>query len=310
MNVWYGVTDSDTFRWVVKRGPSRAIFRSAGFQRMNLARNRVATGLAVRWHPTRFSHVRTFCFFIGHLKSGTSLLGGLLDAHRDVILSDELDALRFVEAGFSRDQLFHLILKRARAEARKHRITARRLQAYSFEVPGQWQGRSETPLVVGDGRAGPTTQRLGTSPDLLERLEEALGQLDLRVIHVVRNPFDPISASIVRGQRSFADAIDHYIKRCDVLEGLRDRLDATNMLAVRYEDVVADPETRLAEICRFLGVEADPAYLRASCAIVRPNPDRTRDTVEWTEPWISAVEERIAGYDFLKGYAFQQEVRA
>src|SRR5918992_6102697 len=119
MTLWHAFTDSDAFRWFTKRGPGRQLFRSRLYRRIDLVRNDLMSRSAVRREPERFRDVETFCFFIGHNKSGTSMLGGLLDAHPDAIVADEVDVLRYVEAGLARDQIFHLLLKGSRAEARK-----------------------------------------------------------------------------------------------------------------------------------------------------------------------------------------------
>ena len=306
MNAWHAVTDSDAFRSFAKRGPGRRIFRSSAYRRFNVVRNDVLSRNAVRRDPDLFREVRTFCFFVGHNKSGTSLLGGLLDAHPNVIVSDEVDALQYVESGFARDQIFHLLLKGSRSEARKGRVTARRLQPYSFLVPGQWQGRSTTPLVLGDGRSGTSTRRLGTNRALLDRLPQVMSGVDVKLFQVIRNPFDPISVMMVRGRRTFRNAIEHYFTACDTLVEIRRRVDPASLLPVQYESFVADPRTGLAEACRFLGVEPEEAYLDACAGIVRPTPDRSRHMVEWTEPWIDEVERRLADFDFLEGYAYER----
>jgi hypothetical protein len=67
---------------------------------------------------------------------------------------------------------------------------------------------------------------------------------------------------------------------------------------------VADPEGRLASVCRFVGVDADGGYLAACASIVRRRPDRSRDMVRWTRPWIDTVERRSAAVDFLEGYSY------
>ncbi|MBA3429900.1 MAG: hypothetical protein H0U16_00235, partial [Actinobacteria bacterium] len=157
---WHSFTDSDAFRRVTTRGPGRAFLRSQTFRSLNLARNNVRTRAAIARHPGTFDDVKTFCFFVGHNKSGASLLGGLLDAHPDVLLSDEVDALQYVDAGFACEQVYQMILKGSQAEARKGRITARRLVPYSYWVPGGWQGRCRTPLVVGDSTTGTSTRRI------------------------------------------------------------------------------------------------------------------------------------------------------
>jgi hypothetical protein len=305
MNPWHTFTDSDAFRWFAKRGPGRPIFRSRAFRNANVARNFIRTSYACRRNPELFRDVRTFCFFVGHNKSGTSLVGGLLDAHPNVILSDEVDVLQYVEAGFSRDQIFHLLLKGSRAEARKGRVTARRLQPYSYWVQGGWQGRiANKPLAVGDSTSGSSTRRLGESPDLLDRLPRRMDGVDVRLIQVIRNPFDPISVSIVRGRRTFQDAIDRYFSACETLVEIRNRVGTSSLLAVRYETFVADPERGLEKVCRFVGVDADPEYLSACARIIRRRPDRSREMVEWTRSRIAQVERQIATFDFLDGYSY------
>ena len=303
VSAWHAVTDSDAFRWFAKRGPGRPILRSRAFRRVDTVRRHTLASSAMRRSPDRFAQVRTFCFFVGHNKSGTSLLGGLLDAHRHIVLADEVDALRYVEAGFAREQIFHLLERGSRSEARKGRVTARRLQPYSYHVPGQWQGDTDVPHVVGDGRSGTSTRRLGARPDLCDRIRGLMPGVDVRLIQVIRNPFDPISLMMVRGNRSFARAIDHYFAACETLTRIR-RAQGSAVIPVRYEVFVADPVSGLMSVCAFLGVDADRGYLDACASVVRPRPDRGRELVPWTRSLIDDVERRLARFDFLEGYTY------
>ena len=43
-----------------------------------------------------FSQVKTFCVFLGHSRSGHSLLASLLDAHKNIVIAD--DPARFAAA--------------------------------------------------------------------------------------------------------------------------------------------------------------------------------------------------------------------
>ena len=61
-----------------------------------------------------FDNVQTYCVFIGYPRSGHSLVGSLLDAHPNVIIAHELDALKFVKAGFDKHQLYQLLLENSR----------------------------------------------------------------------------------------------------------------------------------------------------------------------------------------------------
>ncbi len=303
--LWVSLIDSPAFRRFERQGMGAQLFRSRFFQQASQLKNRLSTTLAVRSQPDLFRDVHTFVLFIGHNKSGTSLVGALLDAHPEVILSDEVGVLNYLLAGFKREQIFHLLLKGSRREALKGRVTARRLTPYSYQVPGQWQGRYTRLRVIGDGKAGTTTQLFARHPDALEHLQKEMSGLNLRFIQTIRNPFDPISVMMVRGKRSFENSIGHYFDRCERLAGLRERIGADHLLAVRYEDFVRAPEAHLERLMSFLGVDAPQGYLDACAGILRPAPDVQRDMVAWQPRWIRLVESSMRKYSFLDGYRFE-----
>ncbi len=306
MSAWHTVADSDAYRWVTKRGPTRALFRCGPYRRLDTERLRQLAVRGVRAQGERFDDVHAFCLFVGHNKSGSSMLGGLLDAHADAILSDESDALRYIEAGFDRHQLWWLLDRRSRNEALSGRVTARRLEPYSYAVPGGRQGESERPLVIGDSTTGTSTRRLATTPGLLRRTADVMAPARLVFVQVVRNPFDPIAVMMVRGHRTFQDAIDRYFVACDQLLDIRARVERDSLLEVRYEDLVDDPEAGLTRVGGFLGLAAEPEHLRACTAIIRPSPDQSRAMVEWTPRWIAEVERHLTDYDFLEGYSYER----
>jgi hypothetical protein len=303
VSAWQALVDSASFRTLAKRGPGRALVRSRPFSELDLARKRVQSTNASRRAPEQFDDVTTYCCFVGHNKSGSSMLSALLDAHPEIVLSDEVDLLRYVERGFRREQLFALAARGARTEARKGRVTARRLEPYSYAVPGSAQGSTLRPRVVGDSTTGTSTRRMGADPGLWDKVIAATRPTAPKLIHAIRNPFDPISVMMVRGHRTFANSIDHYFAACATLEAIRQRVDVADVHEVRYEDMVASPHDELRALCAFVGVDADHAYLDACASIVAARPD-PRHIVEWTRPWIEAVETRLARHDFLQGYSY------
>lgn len=303
--LWVSLLDSRFFRRLARRGLGLKLMRGHVFQQARLLKDRLSTADAVRKQPDLFREVQTFCLFIGHNKSGTSMLGALLDAHPEVILADEVGALNYLLAGFRREQVFHLLLRGSRRERLKGRVTARRLTPYSYAVPGQWQGNYNRLRVIGDGKAGTTTQLLASQPDALSRTQAAMNGMNLRFIQTIRNPFDPISVMMVRGQRSFENSIAHYFSACDNLVRLREQIGPQNLLSVRYEEFVRHPELSLMRLAAFIGVETSPEYLSACAGILRPEPDVQRHMVSWQPDWIQLVEANIKKYDFLQGYDFR-----
>lgn len=303
--MWLALTNSDRFRRFAKKGAGARLLHSPIYRRLHAAKRHVTSGYYSRKNPAQFQDVTTFCLFIGHNKSGSSMIGSLLDAHANIVLADEAGALRDVAAGFSRDQIYHYLVRVSRREAMKGRVTARRLTPYSFEVPGQWQGRYSTIRVIGDSTTGTSTQRFGADPNLVPRLQELMHGVDIKFIQVIRNPFDPISYMMVRGNRTFENAINHYFANCVVLEEMRKSLDCDHLFPIRYEDFIDEPDTKLRDICRFLGVDAGEEYRTACTSILRATPDRHRQMVDWSPAWIQHVQERICRYDFLEGYSFE-----
>lgn len=298
--------DSNRFRHFAKRGAGARLFRSSAYKKAYLARIYVSSFLTARVNAAAVANVDTLCLFIGHNKSGTSMLGSLLDAHPNVILSDEVDALKYIDAGFGRSQLFHVLIRASRRELIKGRVTARRLGGYAWFVPDQWQGRYSTLRVIGDSTSGTSTRRLATDSTLLTRLDQRLGRgVQAKFILVIRNPFDPISFIMIRGKRSFENAIQHYFDNCEKVMALRHRIGEESLLPVRYESFIERPREQLARVCHFLGLEAPDEYLDACTQILHDSPQQGRHLVPWDDSWIDHVEARIQEFDFLQNYTFQ-----
>ncbi len=60
----------------------------------------------------------------------------------------------------------------------------------------------------------------------------------------------------------------------------------------------------LRRLCDFLGVTAGEDYLKACAGIVHPAPSRTRHRERWSAEPVETVRERMAEYDFLRGYTW------
>ncbi len=243
--------------------------------------------------------VHMFCLFIGYPRSGHSVVGSLLNAHPEVVVSHELDVLRYVGLRFRGPQLFDLILERDRA------FTSTGLEVggkFDYKVPDEWQGRYRRLSVIGDKRGNSTIRRLDKDPELVDRLERTVG-VPVRIIHVARNPFDNTATMAYRAGCGLDKAIDRYLRLCETVEHIRVRHPGA-VLDLAHEDLIAGPADFLAGICAFLGVEASTSYLEHCAAVVYGSPHRSRDRGEWTEERIARVDEAIDRFPFLHGYSY------
>ncbi len=222
------------------------------------------------------------------------------------MIANELGVLDWVRRGLGRSQVLSLILKSDRDFARR----SYRFMDYSYHVPNQWQGRFEKIRVVGDKDGARDTGALRQEPDLFRRLADRL-RLRLRVVHVLRNPFDMMATTFNRrAKRGEPISLDEAIRlgadHVASVEGVLERCNPDGVMTIRHEELVTAPRKTVADLCRFLGVEATDGYLSDCASIVFDSPRRTRSSIPWSAAQVDWVNQNIiARFDFLAGYSFE-----
>jgi sulfotransferase family protein len=253
-----------------------------------------------------FRDIRTYCIFIGYPRTGHSLIGSLLDAHPRMIIAHEMDALIFLQHGFSRNQVFHLLLE----NSKKMAAAGRRHSGYSYEVPNQWQGRFEKLEVLGDKKGARTAMGFYHDPGLLNVLRSKIDK-ELKFVHVIRNPYDVLATMTRRSPRKTLDRnIDNLFKLCSSIAALKKHLPPEQIFDLRLESFVDAPKVHLEQLCSFLGVEADQGYLEDCASIVFKSPKKSRFDIQWNRQSILKVRDRMEGFSFLAGYTYDEEIAA
>ncbi len=151
--------------------------------------------------------VNQFLLFVGYPRSSHSILGSLIDAHPHVIVAHELFLLD--EWWSYQERTGHTITKELLYNALYNssntnvhtgwRNTSSHTKGYSLSLGAQWQGQFNRNIaVIGDKSGGNTAYLYMKSPGtFLKRYEELkrIVKVPIRVIHVVRNPFDIIATT-------------------------------------------------------------------------------------------------------------------
>lgn len=260
----------------------------------------------VRQQPDLFPEVRNYAMFLGHARSGGSLAGALLDAHFNAIIADEVDVFQYVDAGFTRDQIFHILLERSQRQAKKGRVKAGRDgKTYSYQVPGAWQGCYERLFVIGHSKAGISTRRIGRDPGVLERWQKMLGDIRLRLILILRNPYDTISTMNIRTGQELESGMTQYFANCATMHDLQDLIPPENLLVMRHEDLLSSPDLHLRQMCALLQIPAADDYMQACSGILFTSPAASRTKVKWSPEMIQKVKAEIEKFPFLKGYSYE-----
>ena len=254
---------------------------------------------AVRYrYRAEFDRVRIYALFAGYPRSGHSLVGAMLNAHRNAVISHELNVSNLFLAGCDRNVVYSRIL----ARASWFNLKGNRSN-YEYQIPKQWQGRFEAIHVIGDKGGGWVADAIGKHPDLLNKIRDTV-RVPLRFIHVVRNPFDNIAAISKWHPLSIDESIDHYFSLCQTMSWLLTALDSSEIITVHHEDFIRTPEATLSEVCTFLNLHPDAEYLAACASITFEKPTNSRLGVQWSAAHLERIEQQRQSFAFLRGYDF------
>ncbi|MGO9613382.1 MAG: sulfotransferase family protein [Dissulfurispiraceae bacterium] len=240
--------------------------------------------------------------FIGYARSGHTLVGALIDAHPNAMISNELNALRYVRAGFNKWQIYSMILKKSEKFARKK---GRAGPDYTYFVPNQWHGRYSRLIVIGDKKGDDSASSLATSDKLLEKLQKTINS-EIKFIHVIRNPYDNISTISSRSKNDLRTSIERYFSRSEAVVKIKERVDPAAILDIRHESLIKNPREAVTQICDFLGLEPFEDYVKDCASIIYESPHKSRYKAEWTDELIALVAQKMSRYSYLEGYSFEK----
>ncbi len=253
-----------------------------------------------------FECIRTYIMFIGYPRSGHTLIGALLDAHPNMIVAHELNALQYIKRGFSKNQLFSLLLSNSKNNAKAGRMCT----GYSYAVPNQFQGKYTDLVVIGDKKGGGSAYLLKENPGLLSIMEQRVG-LPVKYIHVYRNPFDNITTWARGGnlakktvtEKDLELIISKYFATAEMIEQLK-KDSRIEIIDIKHEDFIKHPKEMLEFLVNKIGLETNEDYLESCGKIVFESPKKTRHSVDWPEHLVNLVMQSMAKYPWLANYNF------
>jgi hypothetical protein len=205
---------------------------------------------------------------LGVSRSGTTLLKAMLDAHSQLAIPSESYFLpQLWDRHGERPDRDAFVEDLTRLErVREWRVDPEDVRARLTERPSFAEAVQSIYQLYAESRSKP---RFGDKTPLymqhLDVLERAFP--DARYVHIVRDGRDAALSMIAmkrkprfnlarpRGLGDFACAWRREVRAAQ-------RFGRTHpYLELRYEDLVAEPESRLREVCAFLGLEYEPGML-------------------------------------------------
>jgi hypothetical protein len=241
--------------------------------------------------------MRYFVLVIGNARSGSTLLGSILDAHPCAIVANETVG----SANFWRDMDRPRILGEIAESSRRRRLSGRVSEGYRYLIPA---AAKEMPriLVMGDKVWNPATLMLHGDYSLLNRLERILG-VPIKIIHCIRNPFDVIATMHARSKAPVIDRAHWYFLHCSAALAVRQKWEPDRYLDFHHESTFDNPDQAIAGLCRFLELPVDKSHIQASKALLFPQLRTTRRNLAWEPAMVRMITSRMGEFDFLGRYA-------
>ena len=277
--------------------------------------------------------VETFVFFIGWPRSGHSIIGSLLDGHPDVIIAHEYFLFsRLIESqcSQSRRKLFKSLYMNSCWNAHYgYRTTASNKKGYNIELPNSWQGRFRTLKVIGDKTGGDATRSYRLNPKQFMKAIICLEQLlsvPLKVINVIRNPYDMVATvALYRGSHKNDTKVNatednKYENFRVLLESARSILGLSKALysiqriynfdtiQVYSEEFIENPKKVMSSLCTFLELQCTKDYLQQCEDKAFKTVSKSRNLVKWTPSLTVLINSAIHMFPFFKNYDSDAQV--
>lgn len=186
----------------------------------------------------------------GALRSGSTMTRLILDAHPGINCPGERDfMLDFITSEGEGLGLDHQALEMNRI-----------FQGSGLSVPETSDGQAAFFDLLAQEQGGRDEVLIPVMHRKLDMLLQLMP--DIRLIHLLRDPRDVARSSCSLGWAGNTwYGIRHWIKTERQWDKVADRLAPEQILEVRYEDLVSDPDTWLPRLCEFVGLPYDAAML-------------------------------------------------
>jgi len=249
---------------------------------------------ALAAQPGEIMTPEQFVLVIGNARSGTTVVGAILDSHPEVVCANETKASHV----FWRDYDRAAIIEEIEANSRWNRENGRPSSGYNYAIATP--PKTGPARIVADKTWNPSLLILAGQADLIGSLRERMG-CPVRMLLCVRSPFDVIATMHKRSGAPLQDRVRWFGLNCEALQIIVER-DACPLQVVRHETLVADPVAESKQLFEWLDLGVGEDNLAAIDALARRKPNRARDNVEWPDEIVAQIDALCSRYPFLSGY--------
>jgi len=240
--------------------------------------------------------VKYFLMFMGYPRSGHTLVASMLNAHPNVVCSNQ----QFILPKMDLDRILNSI------QVGTHR-SQWNPNAYIEPLP------KKEITVIGDKTGHRTVEHLISTPEDLEKFKEII-PWSIKWIHVVRNPYDCLSTWTKKNFENRKARVPRvtqemefntvFQKYKELNEKIAELKKTEDVLYIAHERVIRFIDRSLDELCKFLEIEKYDDWRKAVIQKKWKEPRMTRRNIQWTPPMRAQVAKLTKQYPWLNSYDF------
>ena len=269
---------------------------NSGRKNSGLIRNFPVAIDAVSANQQSFCDFKSFCLIIGNSRSGSTILGSIVDAHPNAIVANETMASQVFWRGLSKSDILGEIIENSSANFK----SGRQSEEYQYQI-GAAPGSKSAVSVYGDKIWNPATLLLHGDYDLISGLERTL-EAKVVLIASIRNPFDTIATMHKRSKAPIEDRIRWFFMHCDALAAIEAKMTKSSFLISYHEQLIDCPDEEISRISRALMLPLDHQHLKNVDRLLYRRPSNSRSSIEWTMAEVDEILERMQRFPFLSVY--------
>lgn len=260
--------------------------------------------------------MKSLCLFCCHGQSGHTVLAAILDAHPKIALAEES---HFAKKIFFKNRTLESLIEGVKASSNQQARKAKEPNVkysygsnrYTFGRITPYQGFQNTTEVIGDktGWDIPSLCFEHNKPNCMSKIQRK-SELPVKVIHLVRNPFDVIASwhlgsieSRKKSDQTIEQCIDRFGMYANAMQTVLYNYDYKDKILVSNESLIAHPESTINRLCDYLEVERNEELVNNASKILFKSPRKKSDRVKWTTDQTLTIKQLIRTYPFLREYS-------
>lgn len=243
-----------------------------------------------------FSSLKAFLLIIGNARSGSTVLGSIINAHPNALIANETQLSGNLWNSATRESVLQTIASQA-IQPNPGKILP---SGYKFQFCKD-SPKTDQVLLIGEKAWNPATLFLHGKYSLLTDLSTQM-QLPLLILHAVRNPFDTISTMHIRSGAPIHDRIRWFFMHCEAVQAISDRYTSQSFKHVYHEALLLNPIVEIRSLMNFLSLPLIDSYIETIKNALFTFPNESSKKVVWSKEDRQEVLSRMEQFEFLKFY--------